>query len=195
MKSIPNILTISRILFFPFIFVIYYSDNNWNNFFACFLFTTIALTDLLDGYIARKYQASSKLGEFLDPIADKIIAVACMILIVGEHKTYIEIIGEHSVLWLVIPTVIMVTRELIMAGMREILANEGQRNIIQVNSLGKWKTLLQLIAIGFLIFNNWSTVVYIGYSLYLIATILTLISFASYIWASLDTFINLAKKA
>ena len=138
MTTLINILTLSRILLAVIIFVLLMSPEGY--LLALILFFLAGITDYFDGYLARKYNAVSQLGEVLDPIADKIIVATALILLVmdGTIKNY-EVIAA----------IIILTREILISGLREFLA-KGKINL-PVSSLAKAKTFLQMIAISALL--------------------------------------------
>ena len=173
--NIPNILTLGRIvLIVPLVWLMTISGEvaMWG---ALALYTVIALTDWFDGYIARKFNQMSEFGRFLDPIADKILVAAMFIALAAN--------GALDGWWLALPIIIM-TREFLVAGLREFL---GPKNVVvHVTSLAKWKTTMQMVALGFLIPAN----LYIdadicGSLLLLVATVLTVITGWQYFKAAL----------
>ena len=140
LKKIPNILTIGRIIIVPFFVLAFYLPGFYGDLTALILFIIASFTDFLDGMLARMLGQESKLGELLDPIADKIIVAAALILLVmdGTIKNY-EVIAA----------IIILTREILISGLREFLA-KGKINL-PVSSLAKAKTFLQMIAISVLL--------------------------------------------
>ena len=139
-KKIPNILTIGRIIIVPFFVLAFYLPGFYGDLTACVLFVIASFTDFLDGMLARMMGEESKLGELLDPIADKIIVATALILLVmsGTIKHY-EVIAA----------IIILTREILISGLREFLAR-GQIKL-PVTNLAKLKTFLQMVAIAFLL--------------------------------------------
>jgi len=140
LKKIPNILTIGRIIIVPFFVLAFYLPGFYGDLTACVLFVIASFTDFLDGMLARMMGEESKLGELLDPIADKIIVATALILLVmsGTIKHY-EVIAA----------IIILTREILISGLREFLAR-GQIKL-PVTNLAKLKTFLQMIAIALLL--------------------------------------------
>lgn len=139
-SSLPNILTLSRILAVP-LFVILMWRASWVGYTAAFLLYCLAgITDYIDGYLARAQGTVSKLGIFLDPIADKIMVVAVIVMLIHN--------GQISN-WTVIPALVIILREIAVSGLREFLATA--RISLPVSQLAKWKTALQMIALGALI--------------------------------------------
>ena len=140
LKKIPNILTIGRIIIVPFFVLAFYLPGFYGDLTACVLFVIASFTDFLDGMLARMMGEESKLGELLDPIADKIIVATALILLVmsGTIRHY-EVIAA----------IIILTREILISGLREFLAR-GQIKL-PVTNLAKLKTFLQMIAIALLL--------------------------------------------
>jgi cardiolipin synthase len=140
LKKIPNILTIGRIIIVPFFVLAFYLPGFYGDLTACVLFVIASFTDFLDGMLARMMGEESKLGELLDPIADKIIVATALILLVmsGTIRHY-EVIAA----------IIILTREILISGLREFLAR-GQIKL-PVTNLAKLKTFLQMVTISLLL--------------------------------------------
>jgi len=140
LKKIPNILTVGRIIIVPFFVLAFYLPGFYGDLTACVLFVIASFTDFLDGMLARMMGEESKLGELLDPIADKIIVATALILLVmsGTIRHY-EVIAA----------IIILTREILISGLREFLAR-GQIKL-PVTNLAKLKTFLQMVAIALLL--------------------------------------------
>ena len=139
-RKIPNILTIGRIIIVPFFVLAFYLPGFYGDLTACVLFVIASFTDFLDGMLARMMGEESKLGELLDPIADKIIVATALILLVmsGTIRHY-EVIAA----------IIILTREILISGLREFLARG--RIKLPVTNLAKLKTFLQMVAIALLL--------------------------------------------
>ena len=140
LKKIPNILTIGRIIIVPFFVLAFYLPGSYGDLTALILFIIASFTDFLDGMLARMLGQESKLGELLDPIADKIIVATALILLVMDGT-----IQNYEV----IAAIIILTREILISGLREFLA-KGQIKL-PVSNLAKLKTVLQMVAIGLLL--------------------------------------------
>ena len=140
LKKIPNILTIGRILLVPFFVLAFYLPGFYGDLTAFTLFVIASFTDFLDGMLARMLGEESKLGELLDPIADKIIVATALILLVMDGT-----IRHYEV----IAAIIILTREILISGLREFLA-KGQIKL-PVSNLAKLKTFLQMVAISLLL--------------------------------------------
>jgi cardiolipin synthase len=140
LKKIPNILTIGRIIIVPFFVLAFYLPGFYGDLTACVLFVIASFTDFLDGMLARMMGEESKLGELLDPIADKIIVATALILLVMDGT-----IRHYEV----IAAIIILTREILISGLREFLA-KGQIKL-PVSNLAKLKTFLQMVSISLLL--------------------------------------------
>ncbi len=140
LSSLPNLLTLSRVFAVP-LFVILMWEANWPGYTAAFVLYVVAgLTDYLDGYLARAQGTVSKLGVFLDPVADKIMVAAVIVMLIANDN----ITGWH-----VIPGLVIILREITVSGLREFLATA--RVGLPVSQLAKWKTTFQMVALGALI--------------------------------------------
>jgi CDP-diacylglycerol--glycerol-3-phosphate 3-phosphatidyltransferase len=177
--NIPTILTLSRIAVIPVFILIYYLPVPWSNVVCTMLFVLAAITDWLDGYIARRYQLSSRFGAFLDPVADKLMVAVVLILLVDRNPTMLPD------LFVAIPAIIIVGREITISALREWMAELGEGGLVSVSYIGKVKTTAQLIALPFMIHREplWGfiPVAEIGIFLLYVAAILTLWSMVSYI--------------
>jgi cardiolipin synthase len=143
MKSLPNLLTLSRILILPVIIGLFFIPESWAAWTALGFYTYACVTDFLDGYLARSLKTVSALGTFLDPISDKIFVTSLIVVLVGFDRL--------EGLW-IIPAIIILIREFLVAGLREFL---GPQNVqLPVSKLAKWKTTLQMIAMGFLVVGH-----------------------------------------
>ena len=142
--NIPNLLTFLRILIIPLlVFVYYFPPNVVGMKLAALLFGLACITDWLDGYLARKLNQTSKLGAFLDPIADKLIVVTVLVMIADEF-------GKLSIL---IPALIIIGREIAVSGLREWMSELGYRGSVSVSILGKVKTTAQMISLFLLLYR------------------------------------------
>jgi len=138
--TLPNILTILRLLAAPGVAIMFlYFTRPWADWFALALFISAAATDWFDGYIARAWNQESKFGTMLDPIADKAMVVIALMVIVGYSSMSP---------WLVLPTTIILFREVFVSGLREFLGDKA--TTLKVTKLAKWKTTAQMIAISVL---------------------------------------------
>jgi cardiolipin synthase (CMP-forming) len=144
-KSIPNKLTLSRIIVIPIILVLLFIPYAWAAWLALIPFIAAGVTDWLDGYLARRDNQVTKIGQFLDPIADKLLVSAVILVLVSTGQ-----IGGLTI----IPAVIILMREVAVSGLREFLA--GLSVSVPVSQLAKWKTGIQLVALGFLIVGRYA---------------------------------------
>ena len=172
--TIANQLTLLRILLIPVFIVVFYLPYGQSNIFACAIFILAAVTDILDGYYARKLNQISSLGVFLDPVADKLMVAIVLVLLVQRNPE----------IYLAIPAGIIIGREITVSALLEWMAELGARKKVAVSSLGKIKTIIQMVALGFLIFEKpflGLPVYSIGIILIYIAVLLTLISMFQYL--------------
>ena len=139
--KIPNILTIGRIIIVPIFVLSFFIPGIVGDLVPFFLFVLASFTDFLDGLLARLYKEESKLGELLDPIADKILVAAALVLLVmnGIIKNY-EVIAA----------IVILTREILISGLREFLATRKELSV-PVSSLSKFKTFIQMLSIAMLL--------------------------------------------
>jgi len=175
--TIPNILTMLRIVAIPVIVLVYYLPFDWKYIAAATLFAGAAVTDWLDGYLARKWEQSSALGAFLDPVADKLMVAVALVLLVESHASA----------WLAIPALVIISREITISALREWMAEVGKRASVAVSYVGKVKTAAQMVAITGLLANppGFETpIVVVAYTVLYIATALTLWSMAVYLKAA-----------
>ncbi len=140
MFNLANILTFSRILMIPLIVGSFYLDGDKANWIGFAIFTIAGITDFFDGYLARKYNMSSALGKFMDPIADKLLIAAALLMMVAFKR----IEGPA-----IIAAVVILCREFAVSGLREFLAD--LKVSVPVSYLAKWKTTIQIFALGFLL--------------------------------------------
>ena len=172
--NIPNSLTLLRIVFIPVFAIVFYLPVSWANQAACFIFTLAALTDLLDGYLARRLGQISKLGEFLDPVADKLMVVVALVLLVAEYPGII----------MALPAAVIIGREIAVSALREWMAELGARSKVAVSIYGKIKTIMQMVALILLIYQQdlfGIPIYFLGLMCLYIATALTLWSMFQYI--------------
>lgn len=142
-RTLPNLLTIIRIALIPVVVVLFYFDRSLSNWIVASIFVLACITDYLDGYFARVLKQTSTFGIFLDPIADKLLVAATLLMLVG--------FGRIQGLSL-IPAVIILCREILVSGLREFLAEA--RVSVPVTRLARWKTGLQMVALTCLIIED-----------------------------------------
>ncbi|MFT5134761.1 MAG: CDP-diacylglycerol--glycerol-3-phosphate 3-phosphatidyltransferase [Gammaproteobacteria bacterium] len=177
--NIPNSLTLLRIAMIPVFVVVFYLPFSWANLAACLVFIVAAVTDILDGYFARKLGQISPLGEFLDPVADKLMVAVVLVCLVDRDS--------HNLNWslvLTLPAAVIIGREITVSALREWMAELGARSKVAVSVYGKIKTIAQMVALGVLVFKAplFGIPVYeIGMVLLYIAAVLTLVSMFQYL--------------
>ena len=149
MLTLPNILTLSRILAVPILVFLLWKPSWWDYGITFILYCLVGITDYFDGYLARAQKTVSRLGIFLDPIADKIMVAAVIMLLVARPPA--EGFGGRPIIadWHLIPALVILLREIIVSGLREFLA--GLQISVPVSQLAKWKTTFQLVSLGALI--------------------------------------------
>ncbi len=179
--SLPNLLTYSRIAAIPVVVGLILSQLLWAEWLALGIYIAACITDFLDGYLARAWQQQSSLGRFLDPIADKLLIASLLMVMVG-----VDTIGSISIM----PALVILCREFLVSGLREYLAEV--RVGLPVSRLAKWKTGIQMTAIGFLVVSDSEIVVLgitpveVGIVGLWIAALLTLVTGYDYLRHSYD---------
>ena len=174
--NIPNLLTVLRVALSPVFILFFYLPFSWSYWAASAVFALAAITDWFDGYLARRWEQSTPFGAFLDPVADKLMVAVALVLLVEEHAN----------LWLSLPAVIIIGREIVVSALREWMAELGARAQVAVSQLGKWKTAAQMVALVILLGNPPQLTVWVGmgYVLLIIAAALTLWSMLQYLLAA-----------
>jgi CDP-diacylglycerol--glycerol-3-phosphate 3-phosphatidyltransferase len=191
MFNLPNVLTLVRISIIPLLVVVFYLPFSWSHIAAALIFAVASVTDWLDGYLARYLKQSTKLGAFLDPVADKVMVSVALVMIVAEPtfqfvSTSSAIVTIPSAI-ITIPAAIIVARELIVSALREWMAEIGKRRSVAVSSMGKVKTTVQMLALVILLYCDNSTnaiLVFSGYILLYVAAFLTIWSMCIYLKAA-----------
>lgn len=175
--NIPNYLTLFRIALIPVFVLVFYLPFTWSHFATALIFGLAAITDWLDGYLARRLRQTSRFGAFLDPVADKLMVAVALVLLVQENPTIL----------LAIPALVIIGREIAISALREWMAEIGERAHVAVSYVGKIKTTVQMIAILLLLYHEpiGPLPVYgIGVVLLYIAALLTLWSMFVYLRAA-----------
>ena len=178
--NIPTILTSLRIAFIPLMIFFFYLDYSWAALAASTVFGFAGITDWADGYYARKLGMESRFGAFLDPVADKLIVTAALLLIVEREADF----------WITMAASIIIGREIVISALREWMAETGQRSKVAVATLGKIKTAAQITALIFLLYNDslWGLPLReVGLILLVVATLLTVISMIQYLRGAFST--------
>jgi len=186
--NIPNILTWIRIASIPLVVWFFFSDiryegDNFARPLAGLLFGLAALTDLFDGYLARKWNQISKFGEFLDPVADKLMVATCLVLLAHTD-------GRYEVALI---AAVIIGREITVSALREWMAGLGERSVVKVGMAGKIKTTFQMFGIAFMVYEQqlFGLDLYvIGYYLLLIAAVMTLYSMIIYLRAAWPSMVD-----
>jgi cardiolipin synthase len=176
LTTLPMTLTLSRIIAIPVVVALFYVQGDWIRYIACAIYTAAAVTDYFDGYFARAWQQQTKLGRIFDPIADKLLVAATILMLVAVGR-----IGGLDVL----PALVILCREVLVSGLREFLAEINKHNL-PVSRLAKWKTGIQMTALGFLIVGDaaptaWFPVMLVGQVGLWVAALLTLITGYDYL--------------
>lgn len=135
--NIPNLLTLFRLLLIPVFVLLFYLPYKWSYLASALVFALAALTDWLDGYLARKLDQSTSFGAFLDPVADKVMVAVVLVLMVERYATLVFALAAA----------VIVARELLISALREWMAELGQRAKVAVSMIGKVKTVFQMAAI------------------------------------------------
>ena len=172
MLNLPNILTLSRIAAIPVVVACFWLDRGWAQRFSMIVFVAACVTDWFDGYFARRYHQISRFGRFLDPIADKLLVAAALLMLVDRGPLH----GVH-----VLAALIILAREILVSGLREFLAE--LRVGLPVSQLAKWKTGVQMVAIALLLVGDAADHILTVVGLWMIwaAALLTLITGYDYL--------------
>jgi CDP-diacylglycerol--glycerol-3-phosphate 3-phosphatidyltransferase len=175
--NLPNILTWLRIVAVPLVMVLFYLPHDWADMSAGVLFAAASVTDSLDGYLARRMGLTSRLGAFLDPVADKLIVAVALVLLVSKDHHWV----------LVLAACVIIGREIAISALREWMAELGESTRVAVSSLGKFKTILQMVGLSFMLYRApllGLDIYFIGLWLIVAAAVLTLWSAISYLRAA-----------
>lgn len=169
--NLANWLTLFRIAAIPIVVICFYSPLEHARPIAAILFGLAAITDMLDGWVARRFGQTSKFGEFLDPVADKLmVAIVLVMLVQADPDWYVDIIA-----------MVIIGREITISALREWMAIIGERANVKVTMAGKVKTVLQMFGIGFMVYEN----EFLGVDIYSVGFILLLAAAAMTIWSML----------
>jgi CDP-diacylglycerol---glycerol-3-phosphate 3-phosphatidyltransferase len=175
--TVPNVLTWLRILAIPLVVILFYLPFHWSDPAAGLLFAAAGITDSLDGYFARKLGQTSRLGAFLDPVADKLIVAVALVLIVSKDPHWAVVLMAS----------VIIGREIAISALREWMAEIGQRTKVAVSKLGKYKTILQIVGLAMMLYR-WDLfgipIYQLGFLLTGIAAVLTLVSAVDYLRAA-----------
>ena len=177
LQSLPNTLTLGRIIAVPLFVALFYWGGPWGDPLAALVFILAAVTDWIDGYLARKLGVTTPLGAFLDPVADKLMVATALVMLVAHDPNPL----------IVVSAMIIVGREITVSALREWMSHLGARAKVAVSSLGKWKTILQMVGLSFMVYRNdllGLPIHKMGVALLVIAAVLTLWSMVSYLRAA-----------
>ncbi|MGY0556778.1 CDP-diacylglycerol--glycerol-3-phosphate 3-phosphatidyltransferase [Lysobacter sp. A286] len=141
--TVPTMLTLLRIMLIPVLVMVFYLPFKWTSVAAAAIFAFASLTDWADGWIARRYNQFSTFGEFLDPVADKLMVATALMLTVQKHPT----------VWMALWAAVIIGREIAVSALREWMAELGQRAKVKVAAIGKIKTVVQMVALIFLLYR------------------------------------------
>ena len=169
--NLPNILTWLRIIAVPLVVVLFYLPHKWADAFAAILFAAASITDSLDGYLARRMGLTSRLGAFLDPVADKLIVTVALVLLVSKDHRFVVVVSAC----------VIIGREIAISALREWMAEQGERTRVAVSSLGKWKTILQMVGLSFMLYR----LPLFGVDIYRYGLYLTVAAAALTLWSAL----------
>ena len=175
--TVPTMLTLLRIVLIPVLVLVFYLPFKWTNFAAALIFAFAAITDWLDGWIARRYNMFSAFGAFLDPVADKLMVAVALLLIVQKHPT----------VWMALWAAVIIGREIAVSALREWMAELGERATVKVAAIGKIKTIVQMVALICLLYEErlfGLPIFIIGDWLRAVAALLTLWSGLAYLYAA-----------
>jgi CDP-diacylglycerol--glycerol-3-phosphate 3-phosphatidyltransferase len=180
LTTLPNTLTLARIILIPVFIAIYYLPWGWAHVAAAIVFAVASFTDWLDGYLARKLHQMSPFGAFLDPVADKLLVASSLLLLVGDKDLH----------YITLPAIVIVGREIVISALREWMAELGRRASVAVSYVGKVKTGLQMTALMILLGcrSDFQMLSHLGVILLYVAAILTIWSMVIYfliVWKEL----------
>ncbi len=181
--NLPNLLTLARIGTIPLVVLCFALPFSWGRPVAAALFLTSSVTDWLDGYLARRLDQTSQFGRFLDPVADKLLVAAAVVLLVqGDPRIYVTV-----------PAIIIIGREITVSALREWMAEMGESGRVAVSRLGKFKTTAQMTAITLMLYQHpiaGLPVYWLGLACFYGAVAVTLWSMAQYLRAAWPSLIK-----
>ena len=178
--TLPTAITLFRIALIPLFVVVFYLPFRWVNEVAFAIFVLAALSDWVDGYLARSMQQESRFGAFLDPVADKLMVVVVIVLLVQANPS----------IYVALPSLIIIAREISVSALREWMAQLGSSASVKVSFIGKAKTVTQMAALALMIYADplmGLSVFEIGLATYYVAAILTIYSMIIYLRAAWPT--------
>jgi len=151
---IANYLTVARIVMIPLVVILFYAPYPWAAPACGSMFILAAVTDSLDGYLARRLGQTSALGAFLDPVADKLMVVVALVLIVSHEPSELHYIKFNPHLLITLTAAVIVGREITISALREWMAEMGARGKVAVSSVGKLKTIFQMTGLSMMLFRS-----------------------------------------
>ncbi len=185
--QIANALTFARIVMIPLVVLCFYLPYHWGKSAAAILFIAAAVTDSLDGYLARRLNQMSALGAFLDPVADKLMVAIALILLVSDEPMYLRPFHFNPHILITVTAAIIVGREITVSALREWMAEMGARGKVAVSSLGKLKTIFQMTGLSMMLYRDdllGLPVLELGVACLVLAAALTLWSMFAYLGAA-----------
>jgi CDP-diacylglycerol---glycerol-3-phosphate 3-phosphatidyltransferase len=138
----------------PLVVILFYLPQPWSSPASAIVFILAAITDSLDGYLARKLGQTSALGAFLDPVADKLMVATALILLVSDAPTTLEYSNFNPHVLITLTAAVIVGREIAISALREWMAEVGARGKVAVSSIGKWKTIFQMTGLSLMLFRS-----------------------------------------
>jgi CDP-diacylglycerol--glycerol-3-phosphate 3-phosphatidyltransferase len=178
--TIPNLLTLLRLALLPLFILVFYLPFQWSYAICAIIFVLAAITDWIDGYLARLLNQESAFGRFCDPVADKLMVMFALIVLVQFYATA----------WFTLPALVIVGREFVVSALREWMAELGKRASVAVTYIAKVKTAAQMVAIGTLLVAEgigWTWLAGLGFFLLYMSAVLTLWTMMVYLKAAWDT--------
>ena len=172
--NFPTYLTLFRLALIPLFVVVFYLPITYSPEITTFIFFIASITDWFDGYLARKWNQTTPLGAFLDPVADKVLVAVAFVCVVEYYHTW----------WITIPICIMIAREIIISALREWMAELGKRTSVAVSIWGKIKTTAQMLALGGMLWRQSDLMETLAFILLYIASALTIWSMLLYLKSS-----------
>lgn len=172
--NIPIVLTLFRVILIPFFVVAFYLPIKHAYFISALIFVIAALTDWLDGFLARQWKQTTRFGAFLDPVADKVLVGTALVLITEYYHVW----------WITLPAATMIAREIIISALREWMAEIGKRSSVAVSWIGKVKTSAQMFALVALLWHPYYWAEIVGIIALYVAAILTFWSMFQYLSAA-----------
>lgn len=176
--NFPTYLTLFRVALIPLFVVVFYLPVAYSPEITTLIFFIASITDAFDGYLARRWNQTTRLGTFLDPVADKLLVTVAFVCVVEYYHTW----------WITIPICIMIGREILISALREWMAEMNERSNVAVSIWGKLKTTAQMLALGGMLWRQSPAMEILAFILLYIAAILTIWSMIQYLQASKHSF-------